>query len=136
MKYFETITHDEKILAMILRAEFDQNGIKFFTPDDFPQQLGYMKHPKGHKIIPHLHNKLKREVFYTFEVLFIKSGKVKVNFYNDDKEFLKDDVLNEGDVILLAYGGHGFEIIEDCEMIEIKQGPYAGEDDKTRFDPY
>ena len=76
----DEIKHEDRILAMIIRANYSEDGIKFFTPDDFPQQLGYMKHPKGHKIIPHLHNKLKREIFYTFEVLYIKSGKVRVNF--------------------------------------------------------
>ncbi len=129
------IKHDDRILAMIIRANYSADGIKFFTPDDFPQQLGYMKHPKGHKIIPHLHNKLKREIFYTFEVLYIKSGKVRVNFYDDHKNYIKNDTLHGGDVILLAYGGHGFEILEDSEIIEIKQGPYAGNDDKTRFKP-
>ena len=131
----DEIKHEDRILAMIIRANYSEDGIKFFTPDDFPQQLGYMKHPKGHKIIPHLHNKLKREIFYTFEVLYIKSGKVRVNFYDDNKNYLKNDTLYGGDVILLAYGGHGFEILENSEIIEIKQGPYAGNDDKTRFKP-
>ena len=131
----DEIKHEDRILAMIIRANYSEDGIKFFTPDDFPQQLGYMKHPKGHKIIPHLHNKLKREIFYTFEVHNIKSGKVRVNFYDDNKNYLKNDTLYGGDVILLAYGGHGFEILENSEIIEIKQGPYAGNDDKTRFKP-
>lgn len=126
---------DGKTLGIILRAEHKEEGIEFFTPDDFPQQLGYMKHKKGHKIKPHLHNKIERTINFTFEVLFIKSGKVKVNFYNLNKEHLTSDVLKGGDVILLAFGGHGFEILEDAEMIEVKQGPYAGDDDKTRFDP-
>ena len=123
------------MLAIILRAQHQKNGIEFFTPDDFPQQLGYMKHKKGHLIKPHLHNKIERIVNYTFEVLFVKSGIVKVNFYDLNKAYLKSKLLNKGDVILLAYGGHGFEILEDSEMIEVKQGPYAGDDDKTRFDP-
>lgn len=126
---------DGETLGIILRADHKEEGIEFFTPDDFPQQLGYMKHKKGHKIKPHLHNKIERTINFTFEVLFIKSGKVKVNFYNLNKEHLTSDVLKGGDVILLAFGGHGFEILEDAEMIEVKQGPYAGDDDKTRFDP-
>lgn len=133
MNYFQTISNDNQTLALILRSNFSSEGIKFFTPNDFSQQLGYMKHKKGHKIMPHLHNKSKREVFYTFEVLFIKSGKVKVNFYDDNKKYLENTILEKGDVILLAFGGHGFEILEDSEMIEVKQGPYLGDDDKTRF---
>ena len=135
MEYLDKITHLDQTLAIILRSEYKDDGIKFFTPDNFSQQLGYMKHKKGHKIVPHLHNKVSREVSYTFEVLFIKSGKVKVNFYDGNKAYINSNILNQGDVILLAYGGHGFEIMEDSEMIEVKQGPYLGEDDKTRFNP-
>ncbi|MCX8085041.1 MAG: hypothetical protein N3C60_08990, partial [Calditerrivibrio sp.] len=94
-----------------------------------------MKRPKGYVIAPHVHNPVKREVFYTKEVLFIKRGKVRVDFYSEDRIYLKSTILEEGDVILLAYGGHGFEMLEETEMIEVKQGPYAGEMDKTRFEP-
>tara|TARA_B100000902_G_C27010553_1_gene764564 strand:- start:133 stop:540 length:408 start_codon:yes stop_codon:yes gene_type:complete len=134
MHHIQHIVHEEETLAIILRNQYQKDGIEFFTPDEFPQQLGYMKHKKGHKIKPHLHNKIERKVNFTFEVLFIKSGIVKVNFYDLNKEFIKSDILNKGDVILLAFGGHGFEVMEDSEMIEVKQGPYAGDDDKTRFD--
>ena len=82
-----------------------------------------------------MHNPVERDVQYTKEVIFVKSGKVRVDFYDEDKNYLESTILQQGDVILLAYGGHGFEMIEDCEMIEVKQGPYAGEKDKTRFDP-
>jgi mannose-6-phosphate isomerase-like protein (cupin superfamily) len=82
-----------------------------------------------------LHNPVERDVQYTKEVIFVKSGKVRVDFYDEDKNYLESTILQQGDVTLLAYGGHGFEMIEDCEMIEVKQGPYAGEKDKTRFDP-
>ena len=92
-----------------------------------------MKREKGYIIDPHIHNPVTREVEYTKEVLFIKSGKVKVDFYDNERNYLESEILNTGDVILLAYGGHGFKVLEDCEMIEVKQGPYAGELDKTRF---
>ena len=94
-----------------------------------------MNRPSGYVIQPHLHNPVERDVQYTKEVIFVKSGKVRVDFYDEDKNYLESTILQQGDVILLAYGGHGFEMIEDCEMIEVKQGPYAGEKDKTRFDP-
>jgi mannose-6-phosphate isomerase-like protein (cupin superfamily) len=92
-----------------------------------------MNHPKGKIIEPHVHNIVPRQVHYTQEVLFIKRGKLRVDFYSREKEYLKSRILTKGDTILLATGGHGFEIIEDIEMIEVKQGPYAGESDKTRF---
>jgi mannose-6-phosphate isomerase-like protein (cupin superfamily) len=109
------------------------SGIHFFTPDDFSQQLAYMSHPQNKTIAPHVHNPVRREVHLTKEVLFIRKGKLRVDFYNDKQEYLESRILNGGDVILLASGGHGFTMLEDTEMFEVKQGPYAGENDKTRF---
>jgi len=121
--------------ALILRSSYHGEGIEFFTPDDFSQQLAYMNRPAGYRIAPHIHNKVKREVFFTQEVLFIKKGKVKVDFYDEDNTYFDTRILATGDVILLASGGHGFEMLEPTEMIEVKQGPFAGENDKTRFAP-
>lgn len=130
----ERITSDLRELAIILRADYKSEGIEFFTPDNFSQQLAYMNRPSGYMIQPHVHNPVERQVLYTKEVLYIKSGQVRVDFYEEDKSYLESRVLNAGDVILLAYGAHGFYMLEDSEIIEVKQGPYVGEADKTRFD--
>lgn len=129
----ERITCEDKLLAVIVRNSFQEPGIHFFTPDDLSQQLAYMRHPAGKVIQPHVHNPVPREVHYTQEVLFLRKGRMRVDFYDDDKNYLESRVLGAGDVILLADGGHGFEALEEIEMIEVKQGPYAGENDKTRF---
>lgn len=129
----ETITRDGQCLAIIVRAAFRKDGIEFFTPNDYSQQLAYMNRPAGYRIQPHVHNEVHRDVFLTQEVLFIRSGSVKVDFYDSDRRHVQDVVLLQGDVILLASGGHGFTMLEPTEMIEVKQGPYAGERDKTRF---
>jgi mannose-6-phosphate isomerase-like protein (cupin superfamily) len=131
----EEIKHKDTLLAIILSAEYEEEGISFFTPSYFSQQLGYMKRGKDYEIEPHVHNPVKREVMWTQEVLFIKSGKVRVDFYDDDKVYLESRVVKKGDVILLAAGGHGFKMMEESEIIEVKQGPYSGDRDKTRFDP-
>ena len=131
----ETILDGDTVLAIVVRSEFRCEGIRFFTPNEFSQQLAYMNRPAGYVIAPHIHNPVKREVQYTKEVLFIRSGRLRVDFYNDHQQYLRSDILRSGDVILLAYGGHGFEMLEDSEIIEVKQGPYAGEADKTRFRP-
>ena len=127
------IEHNSKILAIIISAEFKRDGIEFFTPDDFSQQLAYMHHPAGKIIQPHVHNPVFREVYYTQEVLLIKRGKLRVDFYDNNHNYLESRILKSGDVILLAIGGHGFEVLEEIEMIEVKQGPYIGDGDKTRF---
>ncbi len=122
-------------LALILRRNFHREGIEFLTANDYSQQLGYMNRPAGYVIPPHVHNPVAREVRFTKEVLFVKSGRVRVDFYSDDQQYFESTVLEAGDVILLAFGGHGFEMLEPTEMIEVKQGPYVGEQDKTRFTP-
>ena len=127
--------NSEKLIAIILSTNFHSNDIEFFTPNDFSQQLGYMNRPQGYVIPPHVHNPVPREVQFTKEVLLIKSGRVRVDFYDDDQNYLESRILEQGDVILLAFGGHGFEMLEPTEMIEVKQGPYAGVADKTRFEP-
>ena len=129
----EHIKSINKIISIIIYSEYHKEGIEFFTPNDFSQQLAYMNRPAGYKIAPHVHNKVQREVFYTQEVLFIKNGKVKVDFFDEEQKYLETRILKTGDVILLASGGHGFEMLEQTEMIEVKQGPFAGEKDKTRF---
>jgi hypothetical protein len=130
----EFVRNIDTIFAIIIRNNYYKEGVEFFTPQDFSQQLGYMNHKAGHKISPHLHISVKRDVYLTKEVLFIKSGRVKVNFFDENKEFFSSEILSRGDIILLASGGHGFEMLEDTEMFEVKQGPYAGDQDKIRFD--
>ena len=93
-----------------------------------------MKRPKGYKIPAHIHKPVPREVKYTQETLFIKVGRVEIKFYDEKKEFLESRILKTGDVILLVSGGHDFFMLEDTEIIEVKQGPYAGEEDKERFE--
>jgi len=130
----EKIEHKAYVIAIIVRGNYKKEGVSFFTPNDFSQQLAYMSHAKGKTIQPHIHNPVSRNVFFTQEVLFIKKGKLKVDFYDNEKKYLESRVLDGGDVILLASGGHGFEVLEDVEMFEVKQGPYAGDQDKTRFE--
>jgi hypothetical protein len=129
----EHIKHQNELFAIIVRGDFSGDGVHFFTPDEFSQQLAYMRHPAGKLIEPHLHNIVPRNITYTQEVLIIKRGRLRVDFYDREKSYLESRILNAGDIILLAAGGHGFEVIEEIEMIEVKQGPYTGDRDKTRF---
>lgn len=131
----EEIKNNEELMAIIIREEYDNAGINFLTPDDFSQQMAYMHHPKGHIILPHYHNIVTRTVHYTQEVLVIKRGRIRVDFYDDNRSCINSVILRTGDIILLCSGGHGFETLEETSMVEIKQGPYVGEEDKTRFEP-
>ena len=134
MRNLIEIKKKDKLLAIILKKDYYADGVEFITSNELSQQVAYMHHPVGKQILPHVHNLVQRSVIMTQEVLFIKKGKIRVDFYDDYKDYLESTILSEGDVILLVSGGHGFEVIEELEMIEVKQGPYAGEQDKTRFE--
>ena len=127
------VIRDEQVLAYIVRSGFHRDGVVFFTPNDYSQQLGYMSHPAGHQIVPHIHKKITRAVTVTNEVLFLKNGKLRVDFYSEQNDYLESRVLERGDCILLVSGGHGFEALEDVQLVEVKQGPYIGESDKERI---
>ena len=129
--FIEEIKVDGSIAAIIVRSGFNPDGIQFVTPDDYSQQLGYMRRPAGYVIQPHVHIQVDRKASFTQEVLLVRKGRVRVDFYRDDESYVESREITTGDVILLSTGGHGFEMIEESEMIEVKQGPYM--DDKRRF---
>lgn len=129
----EFIEADGQTLAIIIYASFNNPGIEFFTPSSFSQQLAYMHHPAGKVIEAHVHNPVTRTVQFTQETLFIRRGRIRADFFDEARNYLESRVLGQGDVIMLICGGHGFEVLEEIEMIEVKQGPYAEGRDKTRF---
>ena len=129
----EIIKKKNKILAYIIGNDHTCEGVDFITPDEYSQQVAYMHHPAGKVIDAHVHNAVHRSVMFTQEVLFIKKGKLRVDFYDEYEDYLESRVLEAGDVLLLVSGGHGFKALEELEMIEVKQGPYSGDKDKTRF---
>lgn len=133
-KHIEQIFDEYRMIAIIIYSKYTCEGIEFFTPNNFSQQVASMSRPKGYKIQAHVHKPVPRKVKYTQETLFIKKGKIKVNFYDEKKQYLDSRVLGSGDVILLVSGGHDFMMLEDTEMIEVKQGPFAGNGDKERFE--
>ena len=131
----EEIFYKKKKLALIVRGKYrNKKGITFFTPSESIQQFGYMKHRKSHIIKPHLHKKRLTKIFYTTEVILLLKGILRVDFYNQFKEYLFSKILKEKDIIMLVHGGHGFKILKDVEMLEIKQGPYNLIRDKIKFD--
>lgn len=129
----EVIKNGNNVQAIIVRASFSAPGISFLTEPHLAQQLAYMSHPEGKKIHPHIHNKAERNINTTSEVLIIKKGILRVDFFDNEKIYIESRKLFAGDLILLIDGGHGFEALSDLEMFEVKQGPYLGEIDKIRF---
>ena len=129
------IKHNDVELGSIVRSTYHSSGIGFFSNDNDGLQLGYMNRPDGHVIVPHTHNNIKREVYFTEEILFIRSGMVRVDFYDENQQYIESYIVHAGDIVILKAGGHGFKVIERADIFEVKQGPYLGAKDKVRFEP-
>jgi len=131
----ENIKYKKKLLALIVRGKYrNRGGITFFTEKDSTQQFGYMKHKNKYVIKPHLHKRRLTKILYTTEVILILKGILRVDFYNVGKKYLFSKVLRTNDIIMLVHGGHGFKVLKNVEMIEIKQGPYILSKDKIKFE--
>ena len=131
----EKVNHKKKLLALIVRGKYrSKKGITFFTPKESTQQFGYMKHKKKYIIKPHLHKKRVTKILYTTEVILLLKGMLRVDFYNLRQKYLFSKIVKEKDIIMLVHGGHGFKVLKDVEMIEIKQGPYILSKDKIKFE--
>ena len=130
----EKVLHKKKLFALIVRKQFrKKSGINFFTDNSATQQFGYMKHKKNHLIMPHKHNKRLTKILITTEVIILFKGILRVDFYNNKKKYLFRRKIYAGDIIMLVNGGHGFKVLKDIEMIEVKQGPYSLSTDKIKF---
>jgi hypothetical protein len=131
----EKITHKKKLFALIVRSKFrKKKGINFFTENNATQQFGYMKHKKDYVIKPHKHNQRLTKILTTTEVIILFKGILRVDFYDNKKKYLFSKKIFRNDIVMLANGGHGFKVLEDVEMLEIKQGPYRLSKDKVKFD--
>jgi len=130
----ENIKHKKKLYALIVRKKFRiKSGVNFFTPQEATQQFGYMKHKKNHLIMPHKHNKRLTKILITTEVIILFKGILRVDFYGKKNEYLFSKKVYAGDIIMLVNGGHGFKVLKDVEMLEVKQGPYSLAADKVKF---
>lgn len=129
----ENIMHKEELLAIIIKGDYSPAKTEFITPDTFKQQVGFVVYDKDNDIQPHIHHEMPRSLKGTSEVLILKNGRVRVDFYSQKKEYTESRDLLPGDVLVLVSGGHGFHFYERSVFLEIKQGPYIGPQEKERF---
>ena len=130
----EKILHKKRLFALIVRRQFrKKSGVNFFTSKEATQQFGFMRHKKNYIIKPHKHNKRLTKILRTTEVILLLKGTLRVDFYNDKYKYLFSKKINERDIIMLIHGGHGFKVLKNVEMIEVKQGPYSLASDKIKF---
>ena len=131
----KTIKSNNKIIAIIYRNNDWIDGLNFFTPNDMFMQVSSWQYDKGKRLADHIHKNYNRTVSRTQEMTYVKKGKMKVFLYDEEKQPIEELILNEGDLAVFGYGGHGYEILEDnTQIIETKNGPFIGvENDKEKF---
>jgi mannose-6-phosphate isomerase-like protein (cupin superfamily) len=132
-KNIEIITAEGQTLCYVIRANTKPENTTFITPPDAKQQVGFIVYPKGGVIARHIHRPLERHIIGMAEVLLVRSGHCQIDIYDEQEQLVTVRDLYQNDVVLMVGGGHGFQIKEDTVLLEIKQGPYLGADDKKLF---
>lgn len=129
----EQVQSKGRTLAYVVRAAYAPERTTFPTPSELPLQLGFVVYGAGSEIARHVHRPIERHLRGTSEVLVVKKGRCWIDIYDDDRELIVSRELRTGDIMLMVGGGHGFRMIEDTILLEVKQGPYTGLDEKERF---
>lgn len=128
------VIDNDKPIAMILRRDFTRPGINFLTEGRSSLQVGTISHPRNYRIPAHDHQVHARTIEDTQEVLLLRRGRMRVDFFSEARDYIESVIMEAGDLLLLISGGHGFEALEEIDMVEIKTGPYMETRDKTRFE--
>jgi len=133
MSQLQKIFDGEQLIAIVIPSDLEAHGVKFITPQNFPFQVGLLAHPANAVLKAHSHKKLKIETDIFQEILIIQEGQVEVDLYDMNNKLLTSVVLNSGDSILFVDGGHGVRILDDARILEVKQGPYPGDENAKIF---
>jgi hypothetical protein len=134
MPEIEEIRGDEVVLAYVIHAAATASATSFITPDEATFQAGFVVYPSGGEVVPHIHLPIERAVIGTSELLLVRTGRCYVDIYSGDKDLVATRELVAGDAVLCLVGGHGFRMIEDTVLLEVKQGPFTGGVEKERFE--
>lgn len=133
MDEVEVISANGQVLCYVIPKSIHPQKTTFITPPEGKQQVGFIVYPKDGVIARHIHRPLERHIIGMAEVLVVRSGHCQIEVFDESLRLVTTRDLYEGDVVLMVGGGHGFQIKEDTVLLEIKQGPYLGEDDKQLF---
>jgi hypothetical protein len=131
----QEITHNNELIAKIIRPDDWSKGLTFFSDNDQFVQVGTWWYDKGHKLANHYHLDYERTATRTQECVYVVSGSMNMKFFSITQEFLCEHVLDQGELCIILAGGHGYEILQDdTKIIETKNGPFFSVDkDKVKF---
>ncbi len=131
MEYIKT--QDNVLTSIIIRHDYRPTGTTFVTSPDLAQQVGFVVYPQGGVIKRHIHKYVDRRNISSSEALIVRQGKLEIDIYDQHQSLVATRILETGDFVLMVSGGHGFRVIEDAILLEIKLGPYGGAEDKELF---
>lgn len=120
-------------LAYIVHAQQPPVRTTFHTPPECTLQLGHIVCPSGGQIQRHVHTPVRRELVGSAEVLMVQQGWCEVDIYSRERRLVDTRELHSGDIMIAVAGGHGFRMLADTVLVEVKQGPYPGLEEKVRF---
>jgi hypothetical protein len=124
---FFTITHGDKVVALVIRQHHQVDDLEFFTQPEQPLQVGMHHKPSGHHVQPHVHTALGQVIDEVHEVFFIVRGKVRLTMYDrETAQKIKSVILESGDAAIHMGEGHGLDFLQETWLFEVKQGPYSG----------
>ena len=127
------IIHEGKILAVVFSKDLPAEGVRFLTPTHYPLQVGLIEHKNGKNVALHVHKDMRYKVNTTQEFLYVVKGQVEITIATKKWEVLEKFPLSAGDFILFVSGAHGVDIKKGARLIEVKQGPYPGDDYAKRY---
>ena len=130
------VSQDNEVLARYIPSTVAwSSGLNFFSADDDFIQVGTWGYDAEVRLKPHIHNEVSRTIYWTQEVIFVRSGRLRANIFNKNEKQVSEIEMSAGDIIVLLGGGHGYDVLEEgTQVLEIKNGPYVGAElDRRRF---
>jgi quercetin dioxygenase-like cupin family protein len=133
MKDIVRVEKGSDLYALFVPAKLPVDGVNFVTrqTDDF--QVGIMERPAGYKVKPHTHPPREQTISTVTEFLQVAEGKIRVTVFDEEWKELATEELSTGDFLIFFKGGHSVEMLEKSRLIEVKQGPYPGDNAAKSF---
>lgn len=124
---------NNKLLAMIFSPNDYKDEKHFLTKDSNEFQIAQFNLDEATEIKRHIHKDQERKINKTSEVIIVNEGSLELEIYDEELKLVTKEIVNQGQVIALFNGGHGFKTLSKSKFLEVKQGPYVEDQDKEKF---
>ena len=117
--------YKDKLIGIKI-SKFPEGSVPHTGSREAQEAVGVLtlKYKRGSYLKAHVHKNISRVTTHLQEVFIVIKGKVKIDLYGSDKKIFKYIYLKEGELFLAMDGGHAFHILKNCEIFEVKNGPF------------